>query len=61
MFNWFRRKFGDDSATEQTPISPESTPPTETERQVESVEETEVSGDTSQQAYLEWAKTAFKH
>ena len=61
MFNWFRRKFGDNPPTEQTPVSPESTPLTEVEPSAETVEEAEVSGDTSQEAYLEWAKTAFKN
>lgn len=61
MFNWFRRKFGDAPATEQVPITPESAPTTETESQAEVIEETKIGGDTSQEAYLEWAKTAFKN
>jgi fused signal recognition particle receptor len=62
MFNWFRRQFGDSSQAEQTPVTPESTPIAEESPQVEEVtEETETSADNSQDAYLEWAKSAFKN
>ena len=62
MFNWFRRQFGDSSQAEQTPVAPESTPTVEESPQVEEVtEETETSADNSQEAYLEWAKSAFKN
>jgi fused signal recognition particle receptor len=62
MFNWFRRQFGDSSKTEQTPVTPESTPIAEESSQVEeAVEETETSADNSQDAYLEWAKSAYKN
>ena len=62
MFNWFRRQFGDSSQAEQTPVTPESTPTVEESSQVEEVaEETESSADNSQDAYLEWAKSAFKN
>jgi len=62
MFNWFRRQFGDSSQAEQTPVTPESTPIAEESPQVEEVtQETETSADNSQDAYLEWAKSAFKN
>jgi fused signal recognition particle receptor len=62
MFNWFRRQFGDSSQAEQTPVTPESTPIAEESPQVEEVvKETETSADNSQEAYLEWAKSAFKN
>jgi fused signal recognition particle receptor len=62
MFNWFRRQFGDSSQAEQTPVTPESTPIAEESPQVEEVtQETETSTDNSQEAYLEWAKSAFKN
>jgi fused signal recognition particle receptor len=62
MFNWFRRQFGDSSQAEQTPVTPESTPTVEESSQVEEVtQETETSADNSQEAYLEWAKSAFKN
>ena len=62
MFNWFRRQFGDSSKTEQTPVTPESTPTVEESSQVEEVtQETETSADNTQDAYLEWAKSAFKN
>jgi fused signal recognition particle receptor len=62
MFNWFRRQFGDSSQAEQTPVTPESTPTVEESPQVEEVaKETETSADNSQEAYLEWAKSAFKN
>jgi fused signal recognition particle receptor len=62
MFNWFRRQFGDSSQTEQTPVTPESTPTVEESPQGEEVtQETETSADNSQDAYLEWAKSAFKN
>jgi fused signal recognition particle receptor len=62
MFNWFRRQFGDSSQAEQTPVTPESTSTVEESPQVEEVtEETETSGDNSQDAYLEWAKSAYKN
>lgn len=62
MFNWFRRQFGDSSQAEQTPVTPESTSTVEESPQVEEVaEETETSADNSQEAYLEWAKSAFKN
>ena len=62
MFNWFRRQFGDSSKTEQAPVTPESTPTVEESSQGEEVtQETETSADNSQDAYLEWAKSAFKN
>lgn len=62
MFNWFRRQFGDSSKTEQTSVTPESTPTVEESSQVEEItQETETSADNSQDAYLEWAKSAFKN
>jgi fused signal recognition particle receptor len=62
MFNWFRRQFGDSSQAEQTSVTPESTPTVEESSQVEEVtHETETSADNSQDAYLEWAKSAFKN
>jgi fused signal recognition particle receptor len=62
MFNWFRRQFGDSSKTEQAPVTPESTPIAEESPQVEEVtQETETIADNSQEAYLEWAKSAFKN
>jgi fused signal recognition particle receptor len=62
MFNWFRRQFGDSSQAEQTPVTPESTQIAEESSQVEEVtQETEISADNSQEAYLEWAKSAFKN
>jgi len=62
MFNWFRRQFGDSSQTEQTPVTPESTPTVEESSQGEEVtQETETVADNSQDAYLEWAKSAFKN
>ena len=63
MFNWFRRQFGDSSKTEQAPVTPESTPTVDESSQVEEVtqQETETSADNSQDAYLEWAKSAFKN
>jgi fused signal recognition particle receptor len=62
MFNWFRRQFGDSSQSEQTPVTPDSTPTVEESSQGEEVtEETETVADNSQDAYLEWAKSAFKN
>jgi len=62
MFNWFRRQFGDSSQAEQTPVTPESTQIVEESSQVEEVTQgTETSADNSQDAYLEWAKSAFKN
>ncbi|MEB3123645.1 MAG: signal recognition particle-docking protein FtsY [Snowella sp.] len=62
MFNWFRRQFGDSSQSEQTPVTPDSTPTVEESSQGEEVtQETETSADNSQDAYLEWAKSAFKN
>jgi len=62
MFNWFRRQFGDSSQAEQAPVTPESTPIVEESSQVEEVTQgTETSADNSQDAYLEWAKSAFKN
>ncbi|MFM7573755.1 MAG: signal recognition particle-docking protein FtsY [Snowella sp.] len=62
MFNWFRRQFGDSSQSEQTPVTPDSTPTVEESSQGEEVaQETETSVDNSQDAYLEWAKSAFKN
>ena len=62
MFNWFRRQFGDSSKTEQAPVTPESTPIAEESSQVEEVtQETETSADNGQDAYLEWAKSAYKN
>ena len=62
MFNWFRRQFGDSSKTEQAPVTPESTPIAEESPQVEEVtQETETSADNGQDAYLEWAKSAYKN
>jgi fused signal recognition particle receptor len=62
MFNWFRRQFGDLSQTEQAPVTPESTPTVEESSQVEEVaEKTEISADSNQDAYLEWAKSAYKN
>ncbi len=62
MFNWFRRQFGDSSQAEQTPVTPDSTPTVEESSQGEEVtQETETVADNSQDAYLEWAKSAFKN
>lgn len=61
MFNWFRRQFGNESKTEQAPVTSESSPSPETDSTVEATEETETtSSDASQEAYLQWAKEAYK-
>ncbi|MEB3310166.1 MAG: signal recognition particle-docking protein FtsY [Snowella sp.] len=62
MFNWFRRQFGNESQTEQVPATPESSPSPETDSAVEATEEAETTrSDAGQDAYLQWAKEAYKN
>jgi fused signal recognition particle receptor len=54
MFNWFRRQLG-------TPNPPAETPPEPSEQQETSLELVEPSEESSSEAYLAWAKEAYKN
>jgi len=54
MFNWFRRQLG-------TPTPPPETPPEASEQEETSLELVEPSEESNSEAYLAWAKEAYKN
>lgn len=63
MFNWFRRKFGQDSATEtaqEQQTAPETPQPEEEAAAPEPELETPATSEAKTTDYLSWAKTAYQ-